>query len=83
MNRCLSNYRFFSKKEHTLHLEKSDGKIAKPDMCGTEAWKQLSNDRKVEMCKLVETSPKNSFSNAWIHGLLSVRMHALLWDWIM
>lgn len=56
--------------------------MAKPDMCDMEAWKQLANGRKVEMCRLVENSSRYNFSNACMHGLLSVRMHALLWDWL-
>ena len=80
-----------AKKEHTLQVAswqggafqlESDGKMAKPDMCEMEAWIQLANSRKVEMCRLVENSSRYNFSNACMHGLLSVRMHALLWDWL-
>ena len=60
-----------------LRLAKSDGRIAALDTCLTKAWKRLTTERKVETCGLAENSPRHSFSNAWTHGLLSVRMHAL------
>lgn len=59
-----------------LQLEKSDGKMAEPDTCLTDAWKQLTTERKVETCGLAENSPRHSFSNAWIQALLSVNMQA-------
>ena len=61
-------------KEHTWHvlswqggalrLEKSDGKMAEPDACLTDAWKRLTTERKVETRGLAENSPRHSFSNA-------------------
>ena len=66
-----------------LRLAKSDGRIAAPDTCLTEAWKRLTTERKVETRGLAETSPRHSFSKAWTQDLLSVRMHALWLDWIM
>ena len=79
-------------KEHTWQisfsqaaafwLAKSDGKIAAPEMYLTEAWKWLTTDKKVDTRRLAENSPRQSFSYAWMQGLLSVRMQAFLTDWI-
>ena len=38
-----------------LRLAKSDGRIAAPDTCLTEAWKRLTTERKVETRGLVKT----------------------------
>ena len=80
-------------KEHTwyvlswqggaLGLEKSDGKMAEPETCLTDAWRRLTTERKVERRRLAENSPWHSFSNAWTQGLLSVNMQALWLDWMI
>ena len=66
-----------------MRLAKLDGRIVASDTCLTEAWNRLMTERKVETRGLVENSQQHSFSNAWTRGLLSVRMHALLLDWMM
>ena len=59
-----------------LWLAKSEGRIADPDTCLTDAWYRLTVDRKVETRGLAENSPRQSFSYACTQGLLSVRMQA-------
>ena len=92
LNRGLANHRLLgtvNKRENlagnvlargggggALRLAKSDGRIAAPDTCLTEAWK-LTAERKVETRELAENSPRHGFSNAWTQSLLSVRMPAL------
>ena len=60
-----------------LRLEKSEGSIAEPDTCRTEAWYRLTVERNVDKRGFAENSPRQSFSYAWTHGLLSVSMQAL------
>ena len=66
-----------SSRGAALRLEKSEGSIAEPDTCHTKAWYRLTVDRNVDTRGLVENSPRQSFSYAWMHGLLSVSMQAL------
>ena len=57
-----------------LRLAKSDGRIAAPDTCLTEAWKRLTTERKVETRGLAENSPTAQFLERLDTGLLSVRV---------
>lgn len=66
-----------SSHEAALRLEKSGGSIAEPDACHTEAWYWLTVVRNVDTQGLAENCPRQSFSYAWTHGLLSVSMQAL------
>jgi hypothetical protein len=45
-----------------LRLAKSDGKMAWPDTCLMDTWKQLAVARKVDTRGLAENSPLHSFS---------------------
>ena len=66
-----------------LRLAKSDGTLAEPDKCRTDAWYLLTTDRNVDTRGLTENSPRHNFSYACTHGLLSVRTEALWFDCTM
>ena len=60
-----------------LRLVKSDGTLAEPDKCRTDAWYLLTTDRNVVTRGLMENSPRHGFSYACMQGLQSVRTEAL------
>ena len=60
-----------------LRLAKSEGSIAEPYTCLTEAWEWLTVDRKVDTRGLAENSPLSSFFYTCTQGLLSCDMQAL------
>ena len=70
----------FDSIDQCTWVQKSDGTLAEPDKCWTDASYLLSTDRNVDTRGLMENSPWHSFLYACTHGLLSVRTEALWFD---